>query len=78
MAHSVSHNLIFELIDDNLIIVTVKKNQFVVDFRFFETLDKDKLETILGELPEIYSEITLKLLLRFPKSQFHFLFVVNI
>ncbi len=59
MAHSVSHNLIFELIDDNLIIVTVKKNQFVVDFRFFETLDKDKLETILGELPEIYSEITL-------------------
>jgi len=59
VVHSVSHKLILQLNGSELIVVTIKKNGLVDEISRFLAIDENGLETVLNQLPDIYSETTL-------------------
>jgi hypothetical protein len=59
LTHSVSHNLILELNDNDLIIVVVNKDNLVIDLKSYPLIDTKILKDVLFKLPDIYSDISL-------------------
>ena len=59
MTHSVSHKLILELNGNDLNLVTVNKDEQVIQINSYNIIDQQILEKILAELPDIYASINL-------------------
>lgn len=59
MTHSVSHKLLIELNGNDLILVTVNKEEYVISAKSYNYIDEQILGKVLSELPDIYSEISL-------------------
>jgi len=59
LAHSVSHQLIIELNDNDLIVTTIKRDREIVNLQLFPSFKLTNLEEILSELPDIYSDVLL-------------------
>lgn len=57
MTHSVSHSLILEINGSRLTLLTQRKDGVVLEIKDYQGVSVITLQTILGNLPEIYSNI---------------------
>lgn len=57
MTHSVSHSLILEYNGNRLTILTQRKDDIILEVKEYQGVSVNTLKTILGNLPEVFSEI---------------------